>query len=388
MRARRTNALQDLSQYNEPQVEASAEASSRSAGDRMYDTRAHANPKRAGMKRTFEVVARARCAPSLLHEVEGFLDSQDTSQPFQLPQWAGESMFLAMLRSNGRIQWFALCGVTYPASRLLSPIRAFNIHRGPVCDDLDLLETGLRKLIDQAGKMGATYIDIAPEWTGEFAESAARMLGRTGWQKIPGERSSLRLSLSPSLEELLAGFRKTTRYEIRRSMSEGIEVTIAGSEAECRDFIQIYRAMAKEREFPAETPEFLLSIVRWLAEDKSRGGLLLAHEDGKPRGGILVVRSGARCWYILGATSKDGKVGVGHLLQWRAIQWAKENGCLEYDFNGYREGATSGPALFKKGFCDRIVHFISGHRYVVNPVRYRAFEAISRVRRSLRSAQT
>ena len=378
MNARRTNALRDLSQCAPP-----TSTPIRDAADL-----AHPDLHRGQREFSFQIIERAQWSTSLLDEVGSFLDSQDTSQPFQRPEWAGDGWLLALVRRQGQIQWLALCGVVYPASRFMRPIRALNVHRGPVCDDLDLLEKGQHELIAQAGKLGFAYIEIAPEWTGEFAESAAAMLARNDWRVIPGVRSTLRLSLIPSLDDLLASFRKTTRYEIRRSMNEGIEVRMAASDAESREFIEIYEAMAREREFPSETPEFLLGIGRWLATDKGHGCLLLAYEEGKPRGGILVVRSGVRCWYFLGATSKDGKVGVGHLLQWRAIQWAKENGCLEYDFNGYREDATSGPALFKKGFCDRVVRFIPAHRYVVTPGRYRALEAISRVRRSLRSSLT
>jgi Acetyltransferase (GNAT) domain len=374
MNERRTNALRDLSRCATP--------TDTLPGAPRF---AHASPQRGEGEFSFQVVERAQWSTSLLDEVGKFLDSQDTSQPFQWPQWADDGWLLALGRCHGQIQWLALCGVIYPASRLMRPIWALNIHRGPVCDNLDLLEKGQRELVHHAAKMGAAYVDIAPEWSGDFAGSAGAMLERNGWQEIPGLRSTLRLSLSPSLDKLLASFRKTTRYEIRRSMNERIEVRMAESDSDCHDFIKIYGAMAREKEFPSERPEFLLDLVRWLAADKTRGGLLLAYEEGKARGGIFIVRSGVRCWYFLGATSKDGEVGVGHLLQWRAIQWAKENGCLEYDFNGYREGATSGPALFKKGFCDRVVHFIPAHRYVVIPGRYRAFETISRMRRGWRA---
>jgi hypothetical protein len=378
MNARRTNALRDLSPCAMP-----ADTFFQNAPGLAHSNLAHSSPQRGEGEFSFQVVERAQWTTSLLDEVGRFLDSQDTSQPFQWPQWADDGWLLALVRSHGRIQWLALCGVIYPASRFMRPIWALNIHRGPVCDNLDLLEKGQQELVRHAAKMGAAYIDIAPEWSGEFAGSAGVMLERNGWQEITGLRSTLRLSLIPSLEELLASFRKTTRYEIRRSI-ERIEVRMGEGDADCHDFINIYGQMAREKEFPSERPEFLLGLLRWLAADKTRGGLLLAYEEGKPRGGIFIVRSGVRCWYFLGATSKDG-VGVGHLLQWRAIQWAKENGCLEYDFNGYREGATSGPALFKKGFCDRVVHFIPAHRYVVIPGRYRAFEAISRMRRVWRA---
>lgn len=332
----------------------------------------------------FQIVIGA-CSASLLREIGDFLDTQDTSHPFQLPQWDGGSgAHLALLRREGRLCWFAQGGVLYPAGRFLRPLRALTFTRGPVCDDLELMEVGLRQLMSEGRKRKFAYIDVAPEWTGAFAKSAAPVFARNGWEPLSDVRSSLRLDLRPALDRLFASFRKTTRYEIRRSESRGVNVTIAGAENDWHDFLKLYSEMASQRQFPAEDPDLLLGVLRWLAANRDRGGLFLAVEDGIARGGVVIIRSGGRCWYVSGATSKDSKWNVGHLLQWRAIQWAKENGCFEYDFGGFREDASTGPALFKRGFCDRIVHFIPPHRYIVSPVRNRTVEFISGMRRSLR----
>jgi hypothetical protein len=345
-------------------------------------------PLRAVPHLDFRFVNSSQHSADLLRETRDFLDAQDTSHPFQWPQWSGAQARFGTLRQAGKVRWFANCGVVYPAGRFLRSIRSLTMNRGPVCDDLELAEVGLSKLVEQARATGFSYIDIAPEWEGAFAESAAIVLARSGWQSLHNGRSSLRLQLSSSPEHLLASFRKTTRYEIRRAMSEGIKVLIACDETQYRDFLQLYEKMARQRQFPAERAEFLLSLFHWIEMDQGRGGLFLAWEQGRLRGGALVVRSGSRCWYVLGASSKDGKFGVGHLLQWRAIEWARENGCLEYDFGGYRDDVNSGPAVFKKGFCDRVVHFLPAHRYVLSPGRYRASELVSRVRRTLRFSRS
>jgi GNAT acetyltransferase-like protein len=331
----------------------------------------------------FQFVRSPQCSSSLLREIGDFLDSQDTSHPFQWPQWSGEGGHMALLRRKGRLFWLAHCGTFFPAGRVVRPIRALSLNRGPVCDDVADLEIGLCALLEEARRLKFAYIEIGPEWTGPFADSAAELLRRSGWQVLPSRRSSLRLGLSANLDDLISSFRKTTRHEIRRSIEEGVQIIGAGTEAQYDDFLRLYGEMSSERGFPAEKPKFLISLFRWLAEDRGRGRLLLALEAGDLQGGVLIVRSGARCWYILGATSKRSKLSVGHLLQWRAIEWAKENGCLEYDFGGFREGANSGPALFKKGFCDNVVHFIPAHKYVISATRERTSEFISKVRQSL-----
>jgi Acetyltransferase (GNAT) domain len=338
----------------------------------------------AGDALRFDLIDISACDAQLLEEITNFLDSQETSHPFQLPQWSHDRGVLAVLRRGGRICWFAQCGTLFPAGEYLRPIRALTVYRGPVCDEIDLMCIGLQRLVAESRRKRFAYIEIAPEWTGKFSESAGLVLASNGWQPVPGVRSSLRLPLGKTCEQLLAGFRSTTRYKIRRSAAGGVDVSFARQESQLHEFIGLYEQMASEKQFPAEGPEFLLKVFRWLAANPGRGGFLLAWEGGKLRGGILVVRSGAKCWYILGATMKDGKFSAGHLLQWRAIEWAKENGCREYDFGGFREGMTTGPAYFKSGFSDRVVHFLPAHRYIVTPSLYRVARFLSSSRRALR----
>jgi hypothetical protein len=340
------------------------------------ESRAEDNPE-------FRLISTAQCSALVLQEICDFLDAQDTSHPFQLPQWSEGESHLAWLRHRGRVRWFAHCGILYPASRILRSVRALTVSHGPVCDDLELMELGLRHLADEGREKGFAYIDIAPEWAEAYSERGIPILCRNGWQALPDVRSSLRLKLPTQLDDLLATFRKTTRYEIRRSERQGASVTIADKESDWHDFLRLYKEMASQKQFPAENADFLRKVFRWLVTDRNRGALFLAREDGALRGGVLIVRAGVRCWYVLGATSKDSKFSAGYLLQWRAIQWAKEKGCLEYDFCGFREGASSGPALFKRGFGGRVVNFLPPHRYVVSPGRLWTSDLISGVRRRI-----
>jgi hypothetical protein len=329
---------------------------------------------------SFQFVKASECPADVVREIAGFLDTQDTSHPFQFPQWSGAGTYFALVRRRVEILWFAQCGVFHPAGRILWPIRALSLNRGPVCDDLDLAEIGLRHLVEAGSRKGFAFIDIAPEWTGQYADSAGGMLARGGWQPRSAPRSSLRLDLSPDLDRLLGNFRKATRYEIRRAERQEVEVTTASDENDCDGWLGLYLDMAKKKQFAAEDCGHIRHVLGWLGSEAGRGGLLLAHKDGRLLGGIVIVRSGVRCWYILGATAKDDKFSAGHLLQWRAIQWAKERGCLEYDFGGYTEGQSGGPAFFKKGFCENVVRFLLPQRYTISRARLQVSDVVSSFR--------
>jgi lipid II:glycine glycyltransferase (peptidoglycan interpeptide bridge formation enzyme) len=120
-------------------------------------------------------------------------------------------------------------------------------------------------------------------------------------------------------------------------------------------------------------------LIRWLIAE-SRGVLLVAMNRGAIKGGAVVGRCGRRCWYIWGASDKEEHFSVGPILQWKALLWAKSNGCTEYDFGGYTPGATSGPALFKAGFGGREVTFIPPYRTTISPLKYRIFSFLSRTK--------
>jgi hypothetical protein len=99
------------------------------------------------------------------------LDRQSNSHPFQFPNWMGErnghdgeDAYCALVREQGEVRWFALCGVIFPAGKWLRRLRSLTIYRGPVCDDAELTRCGLRKLLDKSKELGFAYVEIAPDW--------------------------------------------------------------------------------------------------------------------------------------------------------------------------------------------------------------------------------
>ena len=274
-------------------------------------------------------------------------------------------MHCALMRERGEVRWFALCGVNFPASKWL-PIRSLKVNRGPVCDDADLTLHGTHRLVEKSRELGFAYVEIAPDWVEHSDWIVGNALARDGWQLLEERRSSLRLDLSAGYDELLRSFRKGTRYEIQRSQRQGIVIRSARDENDLLEFERVYFAMAKKKNFPALAPSHLSHILRWIANEKDRGALLLAFKEEILLGGTLVVRAAKRSWYVLGATTKEESLSAGHLLQWHAIRWAKEHGCAEHDLGGYREGVNTGPALFKRGFCQTVVQFSPAYRYSLN----------------------
>ncbi len=316
---------------------------------------------------------------SLGQEIVTFLDSQNTGHPFQFPQWAGTTSRLVLLRQDGKIRWFASCGTLFPLGKRFPWFRALTLNRGPVCDDLELWRAGLEELVQHARENGFVYLEAAPDRLRQQESDPAADFSQD-WKLESGGRASLRLDLTKVDEELLAGLRKNTRYEVRRAERAEVSVEPTTKAADLEEFLELYVHMAGRKGFSADSPEDVGRIVRWLMTDPARGALLLARDRTSIAGGAVIVRSGKRCWYVWGASDKRDQFSAGHSLQWRAIQWARARGCTEYDFGGYTPGATTGPAFFKEGFGGEIVHFVPAHHRVIRRGYYRLFKALSKLR--------
>lgn len=329
-----------------------------------------------------EFVHKRCLSPALESEIDAFLDSQDSSHPFQLPGWwPVDQGHCAILRDESRIRWFAMCGVSYPSSRVLRGIRALTISHGPVCDDAQWMAEGLNALAEYCRRHSLAYLDVAAECVGPAAEGLRCIVSRDSWQTLGSIQASLRLDLRTDTDQLFGGFRKSTRYEIRRAEREGVLLQLASTEGEIEEFLATLYRMAAHKRFSPGPPSHLRGVLKGLLHNRGRGTLLLGYREGVLLGGTAVVRVGARCWYVWGARNEEAVWNVGHLLQWRAIEWARTQGCTEYDFGGYREGSDSGPALFKKGFGGRVVQFPPASRYIVDARLCRIANAISAARR-------
>ena len=113
--------------------------------------------------------------------------------------------------------------------------------------------------------------------------------------------------------------------------------------------------------------------------------LFLAYYEDELLAGLMAFRFGDTAYYLYGASSNRRRNRMpNHLLQWRAIQWAKQAGCTRYDFWGIpdeigdaiardgagREGGMWGVYRFKRGFGGQVIRTVGAFDRVFRPARY------------------
>src|SRR5205814_5700708 len=116
--------------------------------------------------------------------------------------------------------------------------------------------------------------------------------------------------------------------------------------------------------------------------------LLVAEYEGQAVASIFVVACGRMAIYLYGASSDAERQRMpNHLLQWRAMLWAKERGCELYDLWGIPTAGASHERLpegllkFKEGFGGRIVQYAGAFDVVYNHALYRALDYLIARRR-------
>jgi lipid II:glycine glycyltransferase (peptidoglycan interpeptide bridge formation enzyme) len=198
-----------------------------------------------------------------------------------------------------------------------------------------------------------------------LGQSIIEDLLEVGWRESVEQiqfRNTLVLNIRSSEEELLAGMKQKTRYNIRLARRRGVEIRIGGTE-DLDLLYQIYAETSLRDGFVIRKPEYYQDawgafIHVGLAQP------FIASVGGESVAALIAFRFGEVATFLYGMSRTAHREKMpNHLLQWEAIRWAMEQGCSMYDFWGAPdrlnpEDPMWGVFRFKKGFGARLVRTI------------------------------
>jgi lipid II:glycine glycyltransferase (peptidoglycan interpeptide bridge formation enzyme) len=193
-------------------------------------------------------------------------------------------------------------------------------------------------------------------------------------------------------EALMASFDKDTRYAVRRSQREGVEVRVMTDASDASPIDELH-ALLLETQRRAGFPRPLLERYRiaWRGlAGAGRASILEARRgDDLLASGMLVVE-GERSFYLFAGSRREEpgepKHYASYLLQWEMMRRARELGSRVHDLWGIApagagpDHAWHGVGLFKKGFGGREVRWAGTWDVVIDPALYRLREAVAMAR--------
>ena len=129
-------------------------------------------------------------------------------------------------------------------------------------------------------------------------------------------------------------FHSKTRYNIRLADRKGVKIKEDCTKKDLEDFYQILLVTSERDEFLVRNYSYYEQLWDKLVE-RGLAKLFMAEYNGMPIAGTIAFIFGSKAWYIYGASSNEYRnVMPNYALQWRMIEWAKQNGCTMYDFRG------------------------------------------------------
>jgi lipid II:glycine glycyltransferase (peptidoglycan interpeptide bridge formation enzyme) len=258
-----------------------------------------------------------------------------------------------------------------PASRVLGTLGY--VPRGPLLAEAEsdpaVAGTVLDALLAEAKRQRVRALVVQParDLPAVAAGLAARGFGPSPVEVAP--TATIEVDLTPEPAALLAGLRTDHRRTVRRAQQAGVTVR-QGSADDLVTFVELYNATAQRQQFEPQPLDYFRN--QWdVLHPAGAMALFLAEYEGSVLSAALLTCFGDRAVYRLTGWSgapMPSAVRPNHLLQWTAMQWAREAGFGVYDLGGVDRRAAevvvaggpvpdalrSGPAEFKLGFGGRV----------------------------------
>jgi lipid II:glycine glycyltransferase (peptidoglycan interpeptide bridge formation enzyme) len=274
--------------------------------------------------------------------------------------------------------------------------------KGPVLDWADgaVRRELLAELVRSARQAGAFLLKIDPEVplslgpaeeAADAPEIQSDLPGRSltnelqaaGWRRSADRvqfDNTILLDLTPAEEQIMAGMKQKTRYNIRLAQRHGVQVRPGGLE-DLDLLMRMYAETSSRDGFVIRDQ----SYYRRAWEDFMGAGMaqpFIAEVEGEPVSGLIAYRFGATAWYLYGMSRSAHRDKMpNHLLQWEAMRWAKSGGCAHYDLVGIPGRPDPSDSLwglyrFKVGFGGELLRTVGAWDYPLRPPLYWLYRQI------------
>ena len=175
------------------------------------------------------------------------------------------------------------------------------------------------------------------------------------------------LNLEPDEETLLANMKPKWRYNVRLAEKKGVKIERRAADG-IDVFYKLYEETSKRDGIALHAKSYYQDLFETTERMKSADStspkitMYVASFEDEPLAAIIMLFSPKEAVYLYGASSNSHRnLLPAYLLQWTAIQDAKNYGCKTYDFYGIpptddEHHPMYGLYRFKTGFGGAVVH--------------------------------
>jgi lipid II:glycine glycyltransferase (peptidoglycan interpeptide bridge formation enzyme) len=271
--------------------------------------------------------------------------------------------------------------------------RYLTVPGGPIIDwqNSNLVADAFANEIKRIAKENnCVFVRVRPQLeSSDFSKSLFKQHGFINAPMHLHAELTSQLTIAKTEDELLSQMRKTTRYEIKKAMKQGIKITKNKDPKDIKDFYNLQIETAKRQNFVPFSFGFLEKQFDVFAQN-NLALLFSAEFNNKLLAQAFVIFYGKEAVYHYGASTDEGRnYGGAYLIQWQAILEAKKRGMTRYNFWGVSpidqpDHRFSGLSLFKRGFGGQDVEYLHAQDLVINYPKYLINYTIESLRKNLR----
>lgn len=266
------------------------------------------------------------------------------------------------------------------------------VPAGPIIDwpNKKLVETVFSTIRELGAQNKCAFVRVRPQLVSDSKEVS--YFKEFGFKPAPMHlhaELTWQLDLTQTEDEILAGMRKNTRYEIRQAKKKGIIVKRSQDPASIDRFYEIQLETAQRHGFVPFSKTYLKEQFKVFA---ARDNVVLfeAYSGDKLLSQAYIIFYGQEAAYHFGTSTDENRNLPGaYAAQWEAIKEAKKRGMSRYNFWGVTEVDQTkhrfyGVSVFKRGFGGEEVSYLHAQDLVIKKGRYLINSLVEHIRKRIR----
>jgi lipid II:glycine glycyltransferase (peptidoglycan interpeptide bridge formation enzyme) len=274
-------------------------------------------------------------------------------------RWGAQNLSHLILRRGESVIGMAQLRIIRPTKALKAGIAY--LRWGPLCHRKDkafdpaVLQAMADGLVAEYVNKRGLFLRILPNAQkstsrGDAFEAAFKRFAREPFKKGESYRTII-VNLEPPLDVLRKKLDQKWRNQLNRAEKNNLRVIEGDGGAEFDVVIGLFEELWKRKQFSQSSDIREFKRMQEQLPSGQKMKVLIAEQDGVPVAGLIGTAMGDSGIYLFGATSDRGMQSKGsYLLQWRMIQWMKENGIRYYNLGGINPETNPGVYHFKQGF--------------------------------------
>lgn len=240
---------------------------------------------------------------------------------------------------------YGTCGAQLLFRRLLPGLKMAYLPKGPVGlnqADKQTRQGFWQEIHKLCQERGCFLLKVEPDlWCTRQAVEDGQSPPKTqpvqpppgfhnGFHSVQPPRT-LVIDLHGDEQDLLGRMKQKTRYNINLALKKGVVVRPSSN---LTVFHRLMQETGQRDQFGVHSLTYYQRAYE-LFHPRAACELFLAEYEGQPLGGLMVFSNGTHAWYLYGASSSQHRDRMpNYLLQWEAMRWARNQGCIEYDLWG------------------------------------------------------